>query len=172
MGEKLMKTIYFCFGDYRSGKKEYRIFKVRDIEDAYKVADTLGYEVNLDSCFRPGGISDHTERMVVSVLNTLEIKLNMFENVVACYRAEYDEAQRMKRHFLDTDIKEYFPKILAEPIRHDVGIVKTQWRREYPWIHDYWDRKYKRGELKSLDLVAWNEETQAMLNAAIREKAK
>jgi len=42
-----MKTIYFCFGDFRTGEKQYRIFKVNNIDDAYKVADELrntGYE--------------------------------------------------------------------------------------------------------------------------------
>ena len=169
-----MKPVYFCFGDYRSGKKEYRIFKVRDLQDAYKVADELGYEVILDNCLRFSGRNDYMERMVVSILLTLEIKFNTMENVVSCLRAEYDEAQWMKKHFLNTDVNQYFPKFLEKPTVEwypNLGFVEIE-RRMYPWILEYWDRKKRRGELNHIDAVFMDEKTKAMLNEAIREKKK
>ncbi len=173
-----MKPVYFCFGDYRSGKKEYRIFKVHNLQDAYKVADELGYEVELDSCLRFNGCADHTERMVISVLQTLEVKFNGMENVVACVRAEYDEAQRMKRHFLSSDMGLYFPKFLDKPVPelipgpYGIPTMVTRVRRNYPWIIDYWVRKAQRGEMTSIDVISLDEEAKALLNAAIREKRK
>lgn len=174
-----MKTVYFCCGDYRNGEKAYRIFKIRDIQDAFNAAEELGYDVVLDSCFRFDAQSSLMERMVVSILQTLEIKLSMIENVVACTRSEYDEAQRMKQHFMNSDIDLYFPKFLDTPVTETIPgsvdsntMTVTLARRTYPWILDYWKRKIKRGEMKNIDLVVLDDEVMKMLDEAIREKKK
>jgi len=138
------KTIYFCVGDFRTGKKQYRIFKVRTVDDAYKVADALGYKIVLDDYLKDNFISDPAERDVIAILTAIEMNLKMAENVVSCHREERTEAQRMRRHFLDTDVSEYFPKLLPVPekIVIDDKTFRLE-RRTYPWILEYYARKQK-----------------------------
>ena len=81
-----MKPIYFCFGDFRTGEKQYRIFKVLSIDDAYKVADELGYDIVLDNCIKAMHIPNLEERTVISILETIATKLKGIENVVSCLR--------------------------------------------------------------------------------------
>ena len=168
-----MKPIYFCFGDFRTGEKHYRIFKVHSIEDAYKVADELGYEIILDNCIKAVHIANIEERTVVSILETIATKLKGIENVVSCVRAEYDEAQRMKRHFLDSDMGLYFPKKLPEPVPTDFvidgqPIMKTM--RDCPWIVEYWTRKYWESNQRGIPVRVLKPDAMMMQNAAIREK--
>jgi len=168
-----MKPIFFCFGDFRTGTKEYRIFKVLDIEDAYKVADALGYEIVLDNCIKATHIPNVEERTVVSILETIETKLKNIENVVSCHRAEYDEAQRMKRHFLESDMALYFPKKLAVPVATDIiidGKPVMNDMREHPWITEYWVRKYKDSNQRGITVRVLEPDAMTMQNAAIREK--
>lgn len=138
-----MKPIYFCFGDFRTGEKQYRIFKVQNIQDAYNVASELGYEIVLDNAMKDDLIKNPTERAIIAILETIEKHLHGIENTVSCRRVEYDEAQRMKQHFLNTDMKEYFPKMLAEPIVHKEVVLPNgkhpiSTRRNYSWINEYW----------------------------------
>ena len=168
-----MKPIYFCFGDFRTGEKLYRIFKVLSIDDAYKVADELGYDIVLDNCIKAMHIPNLEERTVVSILETIATKLKGIENVVSCLRPEYDEAQRMKRHFLDSDMSLYFPKQLPEPI--ETGFVVDgrpvmRTMRELPWIVEYWTRKYREADLRGIPVRILEPEAMIMQNAAIREK--
>ena len=166
-----MKPIYFCFGDFRTGEKQYRIFKVRNIEDAYTVADDLGYEIILDNCIKAVHIADFEERTVVSILETIAFKLKGIENVVSCVRAEYDEAQRMKRHFLNADMGLYFPKKLPVPVLEEFG-GKTFMRtwREQPWITEYWVRKYRESDQRGIPVHVLEPDAKIMQNAATREK--
>lgn len=168
-----MKPIYFCYGDYRTGEKQYRIFKVQSVKDAYKVADELGYEIILDNCIKAAHIADIEERTAVSILETIETKLKSIENVVSCHRAEYDEAQRMKRHFLNSDMSLYFPKKLPEPVPTDLvidGIRVMNDTREHPWITEYWVRKYQESDQRGIPIRILEPDAMIMQNAAIREK--
>jgi len=168
-----MKPIYFCYGDFRTGEKQYRIFKVRNVDDAYKVADELGYEIVLDNCIKAMHIPDLEERTVVSILLTIEIKQKEVENVVSCYRPEYDEAQRMKRHFLESDMSLYFPKNRPAPVESDLIVdgepIKIT-RREQPWITEYWLRKYQEAGQRGVAVRVLPTDAMIMQNAAIREK--
>jgi len=158
----MMKTYYFCFGDYRSGKKEYRIFKVRSVQDAYKVADALGYEIILDNCNKNNLITDPEERIIVSILETIEAELHGIENVVSCYREEHKEALRLRRHFQNSDISRYFPKLLPQSANSGFSA-----RRNYPWIEDYYVEKYKHSPPPPQDLVfrvAYDEFQQAAIH--------
>jgi len=170
-----MKPIYFCFGDFRSGEKQYRIFKVRNVDDAYHVADELGYEIIFDNCIKAIHIPDLEERTVVSILQTIEIKQKEVDNVVSCYRSEYDEAQRMKRHFLNSDMALYFPKNLPAPVatEHliDGAPIKIT-RREQPWITEYWMRKYLDSQQRYVPVRVLEPDAMLMQNAAIREKKR
>jgi hypothetical protein len=123
---QLRHPIYFCFGDFRTGEKQYQIFKVFNIEDAYKVADGLGYEIILDNCLKDAFIADSNERIIFSILDTIHTKLHNIENVVSCYREEYSEAQRMKRHFLESDMGLYFPKMLPAPVETEFILGDTR----------------------------------------------
>ena len=168
-----MKPIFFCFGDFRTGEKQYRIFKVQNVEDAYKVADELGYDIVLDNCIKAMYIPNVEERTIISILETIEAKLKDIENVVACHRAEYDEVQRMKQHFLNSDMKLYFPKKLPEPVEIDL-VVNGQHvlndKREHPWITEYWVRKYRESEQRGITVRVLEPDAMIMQNAAIREK--
>jgi len=168
-----MKPIYFCFGDFRTGEKLYRIFQVLSIDDAYKVADELGYDIILDNCIKAIHIPNIEERMVVSILETIATKLKGIENVVSCLRPEYDEAQRMKRHFLDSDMSLYFPKKLPEPVEIGLAadgksIMRTM--RECPWIVEYWTRKYREAGMRGIPVRILGPDAMISQNAAIREK--
>jgi len=166
-----MKPIYFCFGDFRTGEKQYRIFKVRNVEDAYTVADDLGYEIILDNCIKAVHIADFEERTVVSILETIAFKLKGIENVVSCVRAEYDEAQRMKRHFLNADMGLYFPKKLPVPVQEEFdGKTFMRTWREFPWITEYWVRKYRESDQRGIPIHVLEPDAKIMQNAAIREK--
>jgi len=168
-----MKPIYFCVGDFRSGEKQYKIFKVKSVEDAYNVADELGYEIILDNCMKASHIPDLEERTVVSILQTIEIKLKEIENVVSCYRPEYDEAQRMKRHFMESDMSLYFPKRLPAPVESDFIVDGEPLKftsREFPWIVEYWTRKYRDSGLRGIPVRVLSTDAMIMQNAAIREK--
>ena len=168
-----MKPIYFCFGDFRTGEKQYRIFKVGNIDDAYQVADQLGYEIVLDNCIKATHIDDFEERVVVSILETICTKLKSIENVVSCHRAEYDEAQRMKRHFLNSDMGLYFPKKLPAPVPTDLvidGVTIMNDTREHPWITEYWVRKYQDSQQRFMPVRVLEPDAMIMQNAAIREK--
>jgi len=169
-----MQPIYFCFGDFRTGKKQYRIFNVKNIDDAYYVADELGYTIILDNCIKAVHIDNLEERTVVSILQTIEIKLKEVENVVSCYRVEYSEAQRMKRHFMRSCMSIYFPKILPEPVPTDFMVDGKPFMKQYrdmPWISDYWSRKYQEANLRKVPVRMLKTEDMIMQNAAIREKA-
>ena len=169
----MKKTIYFCFGDFRSGVKQYRIFKVRTVGDAYKVAGELGYEINLDSTIKDANIANHEERIIVSILETIHSKLKGIENVVSCHREERKEAERMKRHFLNSDMGLYFPKILPAPVRADFvinGIRIKVVRRDYPWVEEYWTRKYQKSLPHVISVRMHEPDDDVMQNAAIREK--
>ena len=168
-----MKTIYFCFGDCRTGEKQYRIFKVNNIDDAYKVADELGYKIILDNCIKAVHIANLKERAIVSILETIHTKLKSIENVVSCHREEYDEAQRMKRHFLNSDMGLYFPKKLAVPVPTDLivdGETTMNDMREHPWITEYWVRKYRQSPPKGIPVRVLEPDAMMMQNAAIHEK--
>ena len=166
-----MKTIYFCFGDFRSGEKQYRIFKVRTVEDAYKVADELGYEIILDNTFKDAHIPNPEERIIVSILETIHSKLKGIENVVSCHRVERKEAERMKRHFLNSDMGLYFPKILLAPVPTDCVIdgarIKLTHRR-YTWVEEYWSRKPLDEIMRGIRMMKHGD--KIMQNVAIREK--
>ena len=113
------------------------------------------------------------ERTVVSILETIATKLKGIENVVSCLRPEYDEAQRMKRHFLDSDMSLYFPKRLPVPVATDIvvdgtPIMKTM--RDYPWIVDYWVRKYQEADVRGIPIRILKPDAMIMQNAAINEK--
>jgi len=168
-----MKPLYFCFGDFRTGEKQYRIFKVQSVNDAYKVADELGYEIILDNAIKANHIADLETRTIVSILTTIETKLKEIENVVSCHREEYDEAQRLKRHFLNSDMSLYFPKKLPAPMETDYVVdgqpMMATWR-DYPWILEYWVRKYQAANLRNIPVRVLNTDAMIMQNAAIREK--
>ncbi len=172
-----MKPIYFCFGDFRTGEKQYRIFKVQSVQDAYNVAGELGYEIVFDNTLKDNLIKNPTQRAVVSILETIERHLHEVENVVSCHRIEYGEAQRMKQHFLNTDIAEYFPKILAEPIVHKEMVLpngeflKTT-RRMYAWISEYWTSPSRAKSLKMQTLRMLSPDAELISAAAIREKKR
>jgi hypothetical protein len=168
-----MKPIYFCCGDFRTGEKQYRIFKVQSVDDAYKVADELGYEIIFDNCIKALHIPSIEERTVVSILQTIEIKQKEVDNVVSCYRSEYDEAQRMKRHFLNSDMSLYFPKNRPTPVTIDhlmEGVPVKITRREQPWITEYWMRKYLDSQQRDIPVRVLEPDAMLMQNAAIREK--
>ena len=163
--KKRSKPIYFCFGDFRSGDKRYRIFNVRNIEDAYKVADALGYEIIPDNCLIEDRIADSNERIIDAVLEAIHSKLKGIENVVSCSREEYGEAQRMKRHFLDSDMRLYFPKILPAPVEIGVSIGDISLRivrRTYPWIAEYYVRQYMKSPPREVAVRILTPEDEAM----------
>ena len=166
-----MKTIYFCFGDFRSGEKLYQIFKVRSVEDAYKVADELGYEIILDNTFKDVHIPNPKERIIVSILETIHTTMKGIENVVSCHRVERKEAERMKRHFLNSDMGLYFPKMLPAPQPTDFVIDGKRiefTRRSYSWVTEYWSRKPLDEILRGIRMAKPGDEI--MQNAAIHEK--
>jgi len=170
---KNLQPIYFCFGDYRTGEKQYRIFKVQSVDDAYNVADELGYSIVLDNCVKAMHIDDLEARTIVSILQTIEIKLKEVENVVSCYRVEYSEAQRMKRHFMRSDMTLYFPKMLPEPVPTDYNVGGKPFMKKYrdmPWIIEYWTQKYKEANLRKIPVRTLETDEMLMQNAAIREK--
>ena len=169
---KNLQPIYFCFGDYRTGEKQYRIFKVQSVDDAYNVADELGYEIILNNCIKSLHIDDLEERTVVSILQTIEIKLKEVENVVSCYRVEYSEAQRMKRHFMHSCMSLYFPKKLPKPVRDFMidGKPYMKTMRDFPWVISYWRKKYEEANLRKIPVRVLETEDMIMQNAAIREK--
>lgn len=133
-----MKTLYFCFGDNRAEERQYRIFKIRDMTDVYELADALGLGTVLVNCQILNVSADRQKCNVISALVAIKGKLNRIENVVACVREEYDEAQRLKQHFLNADMELYFPKLVGA--EDENGLIP---RRFYPWIIDYWTRKIK-----------------------------
>lgn len=172
-----MKPIYFCFGDFRTGEKQYRLFKVQSIQDAYNVANELGYEIVLDNCMKDNLIQNPTERAIIAILETIEVHLHGIENVVSCHRVEYDEAQHMKQHFLNTDMKEYFPKILAEPVVHKEVVLPNgqhpiSTRRMYSWISDYWQSPSRAKSLKLQAMRMLRPDEEVIHAAAIREKKR
>lgn len=159
-----MKTLYFCFGDNRAEERQYRIFKIRDMADVYELANALGYDFVLDNCPKFNKSPDLTKRMVRSSLEAIEIVLQEFENVVSCWRTDYDEAQRLKRHFLSSDMSLYFPKFLSEPIPvlHN-GQIYLKARRDYPWILEYWSRnRFDPNDFRIMDGDAMEELKQAV----------
>ena len=167
-----VKPIYFCFGDFRTGKKQYRIFKVRSVQDAYDVADELGLEIILDNTMKNNLIANLTERTIVSILNTIHSYFHKIENVVSCYRVEYDEAQRMKRHFINTDMSEYFPKLLETPVEETLSngeTIKID-MRTFPWIVDYWTRLYKKSPPEVMRIQTISHDDAIIYAAAVREK--
>ena len=168
-----MKPIYFCLGDFRSGEKQYRIFKVQNVDDAYNVADELGYEIVLDNCIKAIHIDDFEARTIVSILQTIENKLKNIENVVACSRVEHSEAQRMKRHFMQSDMNLYFPKKLPSPVESGFfvnGKPLMKNMRDMPWITEYWKRKYQEANQRRIPVRMLEPDAMIMQNAAIREK--
>jgi len=167
-----MQPIYFCFGDFRTGEKKYRIFKVQSVDDAYNVADELGYEIIIDNCIKANHIADLEERTVVSILQTIEIKLKEVENVISCYRVEYDEAQRMKRHFMRSEMSLYFPKKLPKPVRDFTADGRPYMKtvRDMPWIIAYWKRKFQEANVRKIPIRELGTDDMVMQNAAIREK--
>ena len=167
-----IKPIYFCFGDFRTGKKEYRIFKVRNVQDAYNVADELGLEIILDNTMKDNLIANLTERAIVSILNTIELYFHKIENVVSCYRAEYDEAQRMKQHFMNTDMAEYFPKLLETPVEETLPNGDTVYceRRTFPWVVDYWVHRLKNSPPDVMRIQTISPDDAIIYAAAVREK--
>lgn len=168
-----MKTLYFCIGDYRNGSKQYRIVKVREMADVHQIADDLGLEVVLDNCLLLSTSPDYMERMVYSALNAIETKLFSVENVVACHRKEYDEAQRMKQHFLNSDMSLYFPKHLSEPEEFEFdGRRCIRTNRVYPWIIEYYDRKRRANPNTVVPLRYLDEAETRMVEQAVVEKRK
>jgi hypothetical protein len=172
-----MKPIYFCYGDFRSGEKEYRIFKVQSVQDAYNVASELDYEIILDNTLKDNLIRNPTERTIISILETIERYLHGIENVVSCHRVEYGEAQRMKKHFLNADMAEYFPKKLAEPVvlkEHPLpnGEYPIITRRMYSWISEYWQSPSRAKSLKLLTARTLSPDEELIHAAAIREKRR
>ena len=170
-----MKPFYFCFGDFRTGEKQYRIFKVQSVQDAYDVASELGYEIVLDNTLKDNLIKNPLQRTVIAILETIEQHLHGIENVVSCHRVEYDEAQRMKQHFLNADMTEYFPKKLAEPVVHkEIRLPNGQHpistRRNYPWIAAYWQSPSRAKSLKMQVARMLSPDEELMRAAAIREK--
>lgn len=147
-----MKPAFFCVGDYRSGEKQYRIFKASDVEDALKTAGELGYEVIAEDAVLNPNNKAFIERLVVTILEAIELRLHGVENVVACYRLDYSEAQNMKQHFMNADMNDYFPKLLDEPaivegLTLPNGEPVFYSRRMYPWITEYWCRVYQAMEM-------------------------
>ena len=116
-----------------------------------------------------------TEKAVITILEMIERHLHSVENVVACYRAEYDEAQRLKRHFLNADMSTYFPKKLTEPVIFteyqlpDGEYVKFM-RRTYSWITEYWRRPSQAKSQKVLLARRLTPDDELIHAAVIREK--
>lgn len=131
-------TLYFCFGDYRDGTRRYRIFPVDSVAEAHRAAETLGYRILLDEAPKFEGISDMEERLADAVLSSIHLKLHGIENTVSCVRTSGATAAALERHFMEADIRDYFPKILDKPIdlgesNHPVLIS----RRPCPWMLDH-----------------------------------
>lgn len=139
----MSKGTYFCVGQYKDGRKKYRIFSVRSGNDIRKITDYLGMEkIDLKSCPRYDQLSSSPkDRLLRSALSLIEMTLHGVENIVACYRTEYDEAKRLRKHFMESDISLYFPKLVSADDGSDT--VKC---RCYPWIQDYWRKKAENGE--------------------------
>jgi len=171
MSERI-KPIYFCFGDFRTGEKKYRIFKVQSVQDAYNVADELGLEIVLDNTRKDNMIANLTMRTIISILHTIHCYFHKIENVVSCYRVERGEAERMKRHFVNTNMAEYFPKMLETPIERILpngAPVKID-MRDYPWIVDYWTRLYKKSPPEVVRIQTISPDDAIIHATAVREK--
>ena len=157
-----MKPIRFCIGDYRSGEKNYRIIPVSCVKDALHVAESLGYEIIAEESLLKSQNKTETMLLVAAILEAIEQRLHGIENIVACYRFDYSEAQRLKQHFMNSDIRDYFPKILDEPavvegLTSPSGEPVYSSRRTYQWVTDYWCRVYDSAELtRPYSIIAAN----------------
>ena len=171
MPEKI-KPIYFCFGDFRTGEKKYRIFKVQNVQDAYNVADELGLEIILDNTRKDNTIANPTMRTIISILDTIHCHFHKIENVVSCSRVERGEAERMKRHFNSTDMTEYFPKLLEENIEVVLPDGRTVYktRRDHPWITDFWTNRFHKSPPAVIRIHAISPDEELIHAAAVREK--
>lgn len=130
--------MYFCFGDYRSGKKEYRIFTVDSVEKAHAAAEEIGYKVVTDETVKFEGIADLEERIAQAILSSVHRELHGVENTVSCIRKHREATKALKRHFMKTDMKEYFPKILPEPVvPHPSNPKLNTTKRKHPWVIPY-----------------------------------
>lgn len=139
----MMKTLYFCCGQYVNGRKEYRIFAVRSMQDVREITAYLGLEaVDPNNCANYTNSPDPEEGLVQSALLIIEMSLHRIENVVCCIRPERSEAERMEQHFMAAEVEEYFPKLLDDGTR-----------RNYPWVVDYWKKKIANGDDLGLMVV-------------------
>ena len=130
--------LFFCFGDYRDRKRKYRIFLVDTVEKAHKVAEALGYKVLVDETYKCEGIRDMEERIAESILSAIHIKLHGVENTVSCVRRNKNDTEQLKRHFMTSDIRKYFPKLLEQPVNRGTLAHPLMFhRRDYPWMNDY-----------------------------------
>jgi hypothetical protein len=79
----------------------------------------------------------------------------------------------MKRHFLETDMSEYFPKILDQPVEYpDFQLQGTSvrfLRRSYSWITEYWTRQYRPQQIPLYGRIV-SPDMQLMQAASLREK--
>ena len=140
------KTYYFCFGDYRSGKKKYRIIKVQNREDAYKVAKETGFRISKRD--KEEYLSYPEKNVVNGILLFIHIALHGIENVVSCVREEYEEALRMQKHFTESDMSLYFPKFASDPANSDSSPdTELKFARIMnPWILEYYEKKYRESQ--------------------------
>jgi len=136
--------LYFCLGVYRDHKRKYRIFLVDTVEKAHKVAETLGYKVLVDETYKFEGIRDMEERIAESILSAIHVKLHSVENTVSCVRRIKKDTELLKRHFMTSDIRKYFPKLLDQPVNRGTLAFPVMFnRRDYPWMTDFIIREMK-----------------------------
>ncbi len=140
----LANPLYFCFGDYRGARRRYRIYSANSVDKAHDIAETCGYKVFLDEARKFDGIADMEERLVDAVLSALHVRFHGIENTVTCVRKNIRAAEELERHFMKSEIREYFPKFLDLPL--DLGTPDHPvlfYRRPYPWMLPHVIRELK-----------------------------
>lgn len=91
----------------------------------------------VDETLKFDGIRKLEERFAYSVLNAVHAQLHAVENTVSCIRRDKNLAEQLRKHFMKTPMKEYFPKLLNEPI--NIGTPQDPLfvdRREHEWMVD------------------------------------
>ena len=130
--------LYFCFGDFRNRKRRYHIFPVDTVEKAYNVVETLGFKVLVDETSKSDDIRNLEERIAESILHALHEELHSVENTVSCIRRSQTDAEALKQHFMKSNIRDYFPKILDQPVKLDIPQMQAWTKRKmHPWMSKY-----------------------------------
>ncbi len=130
--------LYFCVGEYRDGKRLYRVFPIDSVGEAHRVAASLGYRVLLDEAYKSERIQNMEQRFAEAILTAVHVRLHGVENIVSCIRKNLEAAKALERHFLEAEIDEYFPKLLVEPF--DLGASDQPvncHRRPCPWMIEH-----------------------------------